>query len=126
MITCTLGEKKYSVNMITGRALREIGPAADMYTKLTSLAQSASEGKEMRDAGVTVSEALDVMVQWFCILFNNQFTPDEFYDNYPADRTVSDLALAILAVQNQATRVLESFPTTPAAMTKTPKKTTAR
>ena len=31
MITCTLGEKKYSVDFVTGRVLREIEPATKMY-----------------------------------------------------------------------------------------------
>jgi len=45
------------------------------------------------------------------ILFNNQFTPDEVYDNYPADRLMHDIALALMAVQTQTTEVLDSFPT---------------
>ena len=47
------------------------------------------------------------------ILFNNQFTPDEVYDNYPADRLMHDIALALMAVQTQTTEVLDSFPTIP-------------
>ena len=62
---------------------------------------------------MTVTEALDTMVKWFCILFNNQFTPDEVYDNYPADRLMHDIALALMAVQTQTTEVLDSFPTIP-------------
>ena len=30
MITCTLGDKKYTVDFISGRALREMEPAAKM------------------------------------------------------------------------------------------------
>ena len=52
-------------------------------------------------------------MKWFCILFNNQFTPDEVYDNYPADRLMHDIALALMAVQTQTTEVLDSFPTIP-------------
>ena len=47
------------------------------------------------------------------ILFGNQFTPDEVYDNYPADRLMHDIALALMAVQTQTTEVLDSFPTIP-------------
>ena len=114
MITCELGGKKYSVDMITGRVLREIGPAAEMYGKLVKLSNAAVNGERV-DSDFTVAEALDVMVKWFCVLFGNQFTPDEFYDNYPADRVVADLTFAILAVQTQTTEVLSSFPTSPAA-----------
>jgi len=62
---------------------------------------------------LTVTDALDTMVKWFCILFNNQFTPDEVYDNYPADRLMHDIALALMAVQTQTTEVLDTFPTIP-------------
>ena len=58
-----------------------------------------------------VSEAMDVMVKWFCILFQNQFTPDEVLDGYPVDRLMHDIALAIMAVQTQTTDVLSDFPT---------------
>ncbi|NLO83813.1 MAG: hypothetical protein GX096_00030 [Clostridiales bacterium] len=54
-------------------------------------------------------------IVWFCILFGNQFTPDEVYDNYPADRLMHDIALALMAVQMQTTEVLNTFPTKPIA-----------
>ena len=54
------------------------------------------------------------MVKWFCILFNSQFTPDEVYDNYPADRLMHDIALALMATQTQTTEVPDTFPTIPA------------
>jgi len=113
MITCALGEKKYSVDFISGRALREMEPASKMYGKLVRLSRDATEGKDVSDEKTTVPEALDVMVKWFCVLFNNQFTPDEMYDHYPADRLMHDIALALIAVQTQTTEVLESFPTMP-------------
>lgn len=115
MITCTLGEKKYSVDFITGRALREMEPAARMYSRIVRISQAAINGEKVaEDEKVSIPEALDVMVRWFCILFGNKFTPDDVYDNYPNDRLVHDLALALLAVQNQTTEVLDSFPTKPA------------
>ena len=43
------------------------------------------------------------------------FTPDDMYDYYPADRIMHDISTAILAVQTQATDVLSEFPTNPAA-----------
>ena len=48
------------------------------------------------------------------VLFNNQFTPGEVYDNYPADRLMHDIALALMATQTQTTEVLDTFPTIPA------------
>jgi len=48
------------------------------------------------------------------LLDGNQFSPDEVYDHYPADRLMHDIALALMAVQTQTTEVLASFPTIPA------------
>lgn len=113
MITCTLGEKKYSVDFISGRALREMEPASKMYARMIRISKDAAEGKNVSEEKVTVAEALDVMVKWFCILFANQFSPDEMYDHYPADRLMHDIALGLMAVQTQTTEVLDSFPTIP-------------
>ena len=115
MVTCTLGDKKYSVDFISGRALREMEPASKMYGKLVALSKAAVEGQDVSGEKLTIPEALDTMVQWFCILFGSQFSPDDVYDHYPVDRLMHDIALAILAVQTQTTEVLDSFPTKPAA-----------
>lgn len=56
----------------------------------------------------------DTMIRWFCILFQNQFSPDDVLDNYPVDRLMHDIALALMAVQAQTTDVLSDFPTTAA------------
>ena len=60
---------------------------------------------------------MDVMIRWFCILFQNQFTPDDVLDNYPVDRLMHDIALALMAVQTQTTDVLSDFPTKAAEAT---------
>jgi len=115
MITCTLGKQKYTVDFISGRALREMEPASKMYASIVKLAKQVTEGEAAPENATTIPEALDVMVKWFCILFGNQFTPDEFYDNYPADRVMHDIALSLMAVQTQTTEVLSDFPTKPVA-----------
>ena len=115
MVTCTLGDKKYSVDFISGRALREMEPASKMYGKLVALSKAAVEGQDVSDEKLTIPEALDTMVKWFCILFGGQFSPDDVYDHYPVDRLMHDVALAIMAVQTQTTEVLDSFPTKPVA-----------
>jgi hypothetical protein len=116
MITCTLGEKKYSVDFVSGRALREMEPASKMYGNLVRISRDATEGKDVSGEKVTVADALDTMVKWFCILFGGQFSPDEVYDFYPADRLMHDIALALMAVQTQTTEVLDAFPTKPVTM----------
>lgn len=116
MITCTLGDKTYTVDFVSGRALREVEPASKMYARVVQLSIDSVNGVENEDAAkLSVQEALDVMVKWFCLVFGNQFTPDEVYDKYPADRMVADIALALVAVQTQTTEVLQSFPTKPTA-----------
>ena len=115
MVTCTLGADKYSVDFISGRALREMEPASKMYGRLVALSKAAVEGQDVSNEQLTIPEALDTMVKWFCILFGNQFSVDDVYDRYPADRLMHDIALAIMAVQTQTTEVLDSFPTKPVA-----------
>ena len=115
MITCTLRDKKYSIDFVSGRALRELEPAAQMYAKVVRLSELAAKAQSIPDdAKFTISEAMDTMIHWFCILFQNQFTPDDVLDNYPVDRLMHDIALALMAVQAQTTDVLSDFPTTAA------------
>ena len=96
MITCTLNAKKYTVDFITGRALRQMEPAAKMYSRIVALSNAALKGETTEDAKeLSIGEAMDVMIRWFCILFGNQFTPDDVLDHYPVDRLMHDIALAL-------------------------------
>ena len=125
MITCTLRDKKYSIDLVSGRALRELEPAAQMYAKVVRLSELAAKGQSIPDdAKFTISEAMDTMIRWFCILFQNQFAPDDVLDNYPVDRLMHDIALALMAVQTQTTEILSEFPTKAAKEPASPPKTT--
>ena len=85
MITCTLGEKKYTVDYITGRALREMEPAAKMYAKIVAVANAAAKGETVpEEQQFTIPEAMDAMIRWFCLLFCDQFTVDDVLDHYPS------------------------------------------
>ena len=118
MISCTLGDKKYTIDFVSGRALRELEPAAQMYAKVVHIANLAAKGQPVsEDAKFTIADAMDTMIQWFCLLFRNQFTPDEVLDGYPVDRLMHDVALALMAVQTQTTDVLSDFPTKAAEAT---------
>ena len=112
MITCTLKDKKYAVDFISGRALREMEPAAKMYAKIVALSNAAVKGEEIpQSEQVSIPDAMDVMIRWFCLLFGNQFTPDDVLDGYPVDRLMHDIALALMTVQTQTTEILGEFPT---------------
>ena len=112
MITCTLKDKKYAVDFISGRALREMEPAAKMYARIVALSNAAVKGEEIpQSEQVSIPDAMDVMIRWFCLLFGNQFTPDDVLDGYPVDRLMHDIALALMAVQTQTTEILNEFPT---------------
>ena len=103
MITIKLGEKNYHIDFISGRALRELEPAAKMYARIVSISNAAIRGEEIPESEtLTISEAMDVMVKWFCLVFGNQFTPDELLDSYPVDRLMHDIALTLMAVQTKA------------------------
>ena len=47
MITCKLGEKNYHVDFISGRALRELEPAAKMYAKIVNTSNAAVKGEDI-------------------------------------------------------------------------------
>ena len=112
MITCKLGEKMFHIDFISGRALRELEPAAKMYTKIVNISNAAVKGEVIPEADtLTIPEAMDVMTKWFCLVFGNQFTSDELMDNYPVDRLMHDIALTLMAVQSQTTSILSEFPT---------------
>ena len=111
MISCSLGDKKYTIDYVTGRALREMEPAAKMYAKIVAISNAAVKGETVDANGLTIGEAMDVMIKWFCVLFGNQFTPDDVLDLYPVDRLMHDIALALMAVQTQTTSILNEFPT---------------
>ena len=118
MITCTLNGRKYAVDFITGRALREMEPAAKMYSRIAALSNAALKGELPEDAKeLSIGEAMDELIRWFCVLFGNQFTPDDVLDYYPVDRLMHDIALALMAVQTQTTGILDEFPTKAAQAT---------
>lgn len=122
MIKCTLGEKTYTIPFVSARALREVGPAMKMYEKLKDIGERAVNGETPELGGETIEHAMDVMIKWFCLLFKNQFTEEEFLDNYPVDDVVHDIVLAMLYVQGQVTGILTDFPMTPAARMQATKK----
>ena len=62
MITIKLGEKNYHIDFISGRALRELEPAAKMYARIVSISNAAIKGEEIPESEtLTISEAMDVM-----------------------------------------------------------------
>ena len=124
MITCTLKDKKYAVDFVSGRALREMEPAAKMYAKIVALSNAAVKGEEIpQSEQVSIPDAMDVLIRWFCLLFGNQFTSDDVLDGYPVDRLMHDIALALMAVQTQTTEILSQFPTKAAKEPASPPKT---
>ena len=87
-----------------------------------ALSNAAVKGEEiLQEQQISVTDAMDVMIRWFCLLFGNQFAPDDVLDGYPVDRLMHDIALALMAVQTQTTEILSQFPTKAA---KEPAKTT--
>ena len=76
MITCTLGEKKYTVDFVSGRALREMEPASKMYGRLVRLSQDATEGKDVSQKQLTVTDILvSVVVHFFRKMFTASCRP---------------------------------------------------
>ncbi len=112
MITCKLRDKTYHVDFVTGRALREIEPAMKVYRQISEQAERVVKGENIPpEEQINIQEAMDVMMKWFCLVFQNQFTVEEMLDGYPVDLLMHDIALTLLAVQSQTTEVLDEFPT---------------
>lgn len=117
MITCKLRDKQYSVDYVSGRALREIEPASKMLAMARRITDKTTAGEPLdaEEARYSLTDAMDVLVRWFCVLFGGQFTPDDVYDGYPVDQLMHDVAVAVTAVQLQMTEALSEFPIPPAA-----------
>ena len=45
MISCTLNNQKYTIDFVSGRALREMEPAAKMYGRIVALSNAALKGE---------------------------------------------------------------------------------
>jgi hypothetical protein len=100
MFHVTLNDKKVQVPFVKARALREITPAMDVISKM-----------EKDENYILSLEEMDVLVKWFCLFLNDEFTLQEIYDHYPADRLTYDITLAVLCVQKRVTEALKDFPT---------------
>jgi len=100
MFTVTLGDKKYKVDKVTPRTLREIGGAQAVLKRWTETPETVDMKKDM-----------DTLISWFVVLCGNQFTADDVYDNYPCDKIITDIGLALASVNAQVTEVLKAFPT---------------
>lgn len=102
MLKITLGNRTYETPYVTALALREIGGPIKILKKL----EKPGENDEQE-----IGRDLDLLVNWFCLLFGRQFTPEDVYNNYPADRLLPDLTLAVMAVQQRVSGALTEFPT---------------
>jgi hypothetical protein len=80
--------------------MREIGGMDSLY-------------KRASDNEAIPPKDMDTAVEWLCLLFKNQFTPDEVYDEYPVDRFWIDIFTIYLAVKNCVADRLSEFPTQP-------------
>ena len=78
-----------------------------------------SRGRQDDESPGLIGADLDALVNWFCLMFGRQFTAEEVYEYYPADRLITDIALCVLAVQQRVSGALKAFPTIPAADRKT-------
>lgn len=106
MFTVTLGDKTYRVEKVTVRALAEMDQAWNLYQRMIQ----AVGGDVIEGDATTFKEAIDALVNWFVLFCGDQFTADEVYDHYPADRIVADVALAMQAVVGRVTEELKHFP----------------
>ena len=94
-------EKSYQVPFISGRALTEMDMAEPAFKKANR------NEKPTRDD-------LQNCLEWFCILFRNQFTVDDLVDGYPAGDLLPDIFAAYMTMTSGAIKALTDFPLPPA------------
>lgn len=105
MYSIQLGAKEYRVDRIPTRALMEIDEARGLYLRMAGMVEDDPE------APTTFKRAVQVMVEWLVLFFGNQFTADDVYDNYPANKIVEDVARAMAAALGDVDEELKAFPT---------------
>jgi hypothetical protein len=101
-----IATKQYQVPYINGRALRNSDVVAALIDKA-------------RNGEAFAPEEVDACCEWFCGLFQNQFTVDELLDGYEADSLMPDIFAAYMAVASGTMKVLTEFPIPPTAEAKT-------
>lgn len=100
MFTVELNGRTYRVETVTARALREIGPAQEVFRRM---------GED--DPKNDMARDMDALVKWFVLFCGNQFTAEDVYSHYPSDRILLDVGLAMAHVNAQVTERLVKFPT---------------
>jgi hypothetical protein len=112
MFTITVRGKTHTVEKVTPRALYEMGPALDMFVKIQTATQKALKGEPAESGPEDIKQAMDVLIGWFVIFCGNRFTREDILDGYGADSIMTDIGVALTAVQTGVTEALTAFPTT--------------
>ena len=115
MYTCTIGGKKYKQEKCTARALYEMGDAQKVLQEINAATRGESSATDL-----SVKDAMDKLLDWFCLFFGNQFTRDDVLDNYPSDSIIEDIVMCMAQVSAHVSDALTAFPTR--AATRPPKK----
>jgi hypothetical protein len=95
-----LNKKTYRVNSVPVKVVRAMGPAQEVYQRLLE-----------DPSNINVEKDIDTLVNWFVLFCGNQFTADDVYDYYPGDRIITDVGLAMAALNTSVEKVLKKFPT---------------
>ncbi len=99
MHTVTVGGKQYNVPFFKGRIQRASGEIGRIYKQVSEEANYLPNDEEY-----------DAIAAWFCMAFDNQFSPDELWDGYAVDDLIKDAFALYLAMMNLNTKVLTVFP----------------
>lgn len=122
MFTITVKGKTHRIDKVTPRALYEMGPALDMFNKITEQTQASLKGEPVEGAQEDIKQAMDALLDWFIVFCGNKFTRDDLLDGYAADSIITDIGVALRAAQMGVTEAITAFPTT-ARPSKTPEPT---
>ena len=91
------------------KVVRAMGPVQEVFKRMLS-----------ESGEINIEKDIDVLVDWFVLFCGGQFTSQDVYDYYPGDRIITDVGLAMAALNTSVEKVLKAFPTGQEAKKKAP------
>lgn len=118
MFTITVKGKTYKVEKVTPRALYEMQPALDMFNKINEITKKSLLNEPIEVGTDDIKQAMDALLGWFVIFCGDNFTKEDLLDGYEADSIMTDIGVALKAVEMGVTGAITAFPTTARQLTK--------
>lgn len=100
MFEVELNGRVFRVKDVPTKVTREMGPVQEVYRRMINEPEKTD-----------ISKDIDTLVEWFVLFCGNQFTVEDVMNHYPGDRIITDVGLAIAALNTSVSKTLTRFPT---------------